>query len=64
MPTGGKKIVVTYPDGSAETYTVATGDIATITEGDILSFKGTLSGDSAAKKWAIKGFKKYSIEDT
>ncbi len=66
--TGGKKITITYTDGSVEAYTIAAADVTTLVETDaMLKFKGTLSSEGTAKNWRFPlpgKVAKYSVEDT
>jgi hypothetical protein len=66
MPVSGTiTITVTWDDGSAETYTVASTDAATLVKGDaVVKFHGTKSGDTNAKDWELTRthIKKISYE--
>jgi len=54
MPTGGKKITVTYKDGSVVVYHVLANDVAGIVKHDgYWAFKGKKGNAVDVKDWEV-----------
>lgn len=65
MPTPAQKkiTVVLEPSGATVVYWVTEADFGTIVEGNVLMFRGKKDGETTVKKYGIKAYRTYDIED-